>query len=290
MTKQAYYKYNGDYITRLAKERFVVEYVKKIREINKGLGGEKLWLKYKQEFGEEYSLGRDAFSNILAANNLKIRNKKRKIRTTNSDHNYPRYPDLVKNLLLDRPSQVWVSDLTYIPIGENSFCFLSIVTDAFTKKIVGYYVGETLEAIHTLKALDIALESIQTEEYQTLIHHSDRGVQYACNLYTEKLHALNIKISMTERSDPKDNAIAERVNGILKYEFLNHLQLANITDLREAVVRAVRFYNEERPHRSLDMMTPYEANLQPQKIKKRWTSYKELYLQSQLKFKKSIFV
>lgn len=267
-------------MSRLAKESFVIEFVKKIREIDKGLGGEKLWIKYKHELGETYTFGRDAFAKILATNNLNVRCKKQKIRTTNSDHDYPKHPDLVKDMLLSRRSQVWVSDITYIPIGEKKFCFLSIITDAYTKEIVGYFVGETLETIHCLKALDMALASLDKTAELDLIHHSDRGVQYACHLYTKQLKSMNIHISMTQSGDPKDNAIAERVNGILKYEFLNHLELTNIIDVRQAVKRAVIFYNEKRPHRSLGMMTPQEAVLYPDKIKKLWKSYKELHLKS----------
>jgi len=260
---------------RLAKERFVIEFVKKIRETNKGIGGLKLWLMYKKEFGDEYAFGRDVFATILSDNNLKVRRKRRRIRTTNSDHDYPKYPDLVKALILDRPSQVWVSDITYIPIGYKKFCFLSIVTDAYTKEIVGYCVGDSLNTKYTLKALDMALYRIKDTTRLDLIHHSDRGVQYACFLYANRLKKMKIKISMTESGDPKDNAIAERVNGILKYEFLNHINFHDIKEVQNVVDTAVSFYNNERPHRSLAMMTPHEAALHPDRIKKTWKSYKE---------------
>lgn len=266
---------------RLAKERFVIEYVKEIRSINKGLGGEKLWIKYKSTFGKDYSFGRDVFARILSDNHLKVRKKRRKTRTTNSNHNYLKYPDLIKTLKLTHPHQVWVSDITYIPIKEKSFCFLSILTDAYTKEIIGFSVGETLETSHTLKALKMALDRIGIQKGLHLIHHSDRGVQYACNLYTQQLRENNIRISMTESGDPKDNAIAERVNGIIKQEFLNHLTFKHIDEVKRTVERAVKFYNTERPHRSLNMMTPIEAAKNPGKVRKLWKSYKEPYLKPQ---------
>ena len=237
---------------------------------------------YKEELADKYAFGRDAFATILSDNNLKIRQKKRRIRTTDSDHNYPKYPDLVKKLILDRPFQVWVSDITYIPIRDKRFCFLSIVTDAYTKEIIGYCVGDSLDTKYTLKALEMALSHIKNTTGLNLIHHSDRGVQYACYLYTNRLKKMHIKISMTESGDPKDNAIAERVNGILKYEFLNHLDFQDSKEVRKVVQTAVLFYNNERPHRSLAMMTPHEATLHPDEITKTWKSYKESYLRLRL--------
>ena len=263
----------------LAKEQFVVDFVKEVRQINSKIGGVKLWEMYSQEFGEEYSLGRDAFTRILYANNLNVRLKKRKVQTTNSEHDFLKYPDLIKQLLLERKNQVWVSDITYIPLESNElrFCFLSLITDAFTKEIIGYHVGETLETTHTLKALNMAIKSQPPQSLSTLIHHSDRGVQYACHLYTDRLRDAGIRISMTESGDPKDNAIAERVNGIIKQEFLEHQELKTIEDVRNVLKKAIPFYNEKRPHRSLAMMTPAQAAQNPQKIKKLWKSYKEQY-------------
>lgn len=266
-------------MAKLAQIRFAIEFVKETREIDAAIGGVKLWEMYKKKFGNTSAFGRDSFTRVLAENGLTLRVKKRTTRTTNSDHNYPKYPDLVKNLLLTHKNEVWVSDITYIPMAgdEGKFSFLSIITDAFTKEIVGYYVGETLETTHTIQALNMALESLPIDGQRNLIHHSDRGIQYASYLYVNKLNAFGLKISMTETSDPKDNAIAERVNGIIKNEFLNHLELKTIEDVRKAVDRAIEFYNDERPHRSLGMMTPREAAKNPKLIKKLWKSFKEKY-------------
>lgn len=260
---------------RLAHERFLLEYVHGIRELDPGLGGEKLWIMYKEYFGRDYSLGRDAFLSVLKQYGLMLRKHKKGCRTTDSNHGLPVYPNLVGHLLLTRPNQVWVSDITYILTYEG-FCYLSIVTDAYTHEVIGWFVGPTLESIYTLEALKMACKCLEGTTID-LIHHSDRGTQYASLLYTSHLKGLKIQISMTESGDPKDNAIAERINGILKTEFLNHHQFADIEQVRLKVVQAIEFYNNQRPHRSLDMITPVQAKEKTGIIKKRWKSYKDNY-------------
>lgn len=231
---------------------------------------------YKDYFDTEQSLGRDAFLAVLKEHGLMLRKHRKGPRTTNSNHDLPVYPDLVKNLLVTRPTQVWVSDITYVRTDEG-FSYLSIVTDAYTHEVLGWYVGPTLESIYTLEALKMACKHLERGTTLNLIHHSDRGCQYASLLYTSYLKGLGIKISMTQGGDPKDNALAERINGILKTEFLNHHRLTSITQVREKVNRAVDFYNNHRPHRSLDMMTPAQAKEKTGQIKKRWKSYKDSY-------------
>lgn len=261
--------------------RFIVEYVKSVREIDKGIGGEKLWHVYTNYFGASYSIGRDAFLKIVRQYNLNLRRPRKGCRTTNSDHDYPLYPDLIKHLDVSRPNQVWVSDITYIRILDK-FCFLSLVTDSYNREIVGAYVGPTLETKHTIEALRQAYQKLNPEERTDLINHSDRGVQYASFMYTDELKSKGIKISMTENGDPKDNAIAERVNGILKQEFLNHYEFKTIDEVRQAVRQAVEFYNTQRPHRSLDMLTPEQASKKTGYLKKHWVSYKDKYTNTYL--------
>lgn len=171
-----------------------------------------------------------------------------------------------------------MSDITYIRIKEY-FCFLSLITDAYSREILGYFVGPTLETCHTLEALDQALEKATNADVDLsrLIHHSDRGCQYASHAYTSALKQERISISMSENSDPRENAIAERVNGILKTEFLNHHVFEDIIRVREAVDEAVEFYNTQRPHRILDMLTPRQAAQRTGEINKRWISYKDKY-------------
>lgn len=275
MSKQAYYKHADNVFARLAHERFLLEYVQSIRALDPGIGGEKLWIMYKSYFGAEHTLGRDAFLAVLKGHGLMLRKHKKSCRTTDSNHGLPVYPDLIQTLLLTRANQVWVSDITYV-LTNDGFCYLSIVTDAYTHEIVGWFVGPTLESTYTLKALKMACIRLKGTDIE-LIHHSDRGTQYASLLYTSYLKGLKIQISMTQSGDPKDNAIAERINGILKTEFLNHYQFSNMVQVRNRVSQAVDFYNNHRPHRSLDMMTPVQTKQKTGVIKKRWKSYKDNY-------------
>lgn len=255
-SKQAYYKENNRSLLRMMEERMVVDFVLREREGCPGMGGEKLWYKYSREYPSEYCMGRDAFMDILYARRLTLRKKRRRCRTTDSRHPYPLYENLIKGLEVTHFGQVIVCDITYIRIGEG-FCFLSIVTDVYSRSIIGYYVGESLEAGNTIRALEMALSALEgTPLEKGCIHHSDRGIQYASSEYTDILKDRGIAISMTQSGDPKDNAIAERVNGILKGEFLEAYRFTDIGQVRAAVNKAVHYYNYERPHRSLNMETP----------------------------------
>lgn len=276
-SKQAYYKHTDDCLTKASRARFIVEYVKSIRQIDKAIGGEKLWYMYRDYFTEKHRVGRDAFSKILSQSGLTLRKPRKSCRTTNSEHGLPLYPDLIKALAIVRPNQVWVSDITYIRLLAD-FCYLSLVTDAYTHEIIGYHVGPTLETVHTLKALKPASQRLVATT-QEVIHHSDRGVQYASFMYVEELKRQGIKISMTENGDPKENAIAERINGILKQEFLDHYEFVTIEEVQQAVEAAVSFYNTQRPHRSIDMLTPQKAALRTGILPKRWVCYKDKYIQ-----------
>ena len=266
---------------KLAEEAFCVEFIKGVRQKNRGIGGGKLWQMYKREFGDEHSVGYNRFYDIIEKYDLKVRKKKRRAKTTDSDHGLPLYPNLVKELIPLRPNQLWVSDITYMVIylnaetGEYDFCYLSLVTDYYTKEIIGWCVGETLEAKFAIEALNMALSRLNVNPAKDLIHHSDRGVQYASFDYTDILKENNIKISMTECGDPKDNAVAERVNGIIKNELLMGMSFFSIDEVRRALKVAIDFYNNERPHMSLDWKTPAEAALCTGELQKKWKSYRE---------------
>lgn len=266
---------------KLSKESFVVEYIKTIRSKDPGIGGGKIWSMYNSFFGKDNSVGYNKFYDIIDKFNLKIRNCKKRTYTTNSKHNLPLYPNLIKNLIPNSPMLLWVSDITYIPIIINDlndtykFCYLSLITDYYSKEIVGYCVGESLETKYSLKALEMALGTLKNKNLSTLIHHSDRGVQYASLSYTNKLKSLNIKISMTESGNPKDNAVAERVNNTIKNELLMGIKLYNIEQVEKAVSLAIEFYNNERPHMSLNGMTPKQASMCKGEINKKWISYRE---------------
>lgn len=230
-------------------------------------------------------MGRDRFLSILSKYGFTLRAPHKRPQTTDSSHHLPKYPNLIKNLLPDRPNQLWVSDITYLKIwhteakDDYSFCFLCLLTDAYTKEIIGHRVGENLSAVYAVNALEIGLKRLKSLDDVDLIHHSDRGVQYACFDYTEKLRKAGVKISMTESGNPKDNAIAERVNNTIKNELLKGKSFYSIEDVSIAIAGAIEFYNNERPHLSLNMLTPAQAAMESGVMKKRWHSYREKYLQ-----------
>ena len=282
MSRQAYYKHDDGLLETFARESFVVEFIKEIRRRDPGIGGNKLWMMYRKRFGNKHSVGYNRFYDIIGRHSLKVRQRKGRTRTTDSTHAFPLYPNLVKDLIPQRPNQVWVSDITYIPFWTDrdkngySFCYLSLITDYYTKEIIGWSVGDTLEAKYPKEALEMALSRLPVGVPNNLIHHSDRGVQYACYNYTGLLKAEGVTISMTECGNPKDNAVAERVNNTIKNEMLKDMDFFSIKEVREAVM----FYNNERPHMSLDGMTPAEAALCKGEIKKMWHSYREKALKN----------
>ena len=265
VSKQAYYQHEDTTIVKLAQESFVVEFIKEIRKNAPGIGGYKLWLMYQKAFGADYSVGYNRFYDIIEKYNLKVRKRKRRVKTTDSNHNLPLYPNLTADLIPTRPNELWVSDITYLPLlsdnntGENRFCYLSLITDYYTKQIIGYSVGDTLETKYPIKALNMALKVIGNKTDKSLIHHSDRGVQYASYIYTNQLKSSGINISMTENGNPKDNAVAERVNNTIKNELLYKMTFSNIAQVRKAIKIAIDFYNSQRPHMSLNGLTPNEA-------------------------------
>ena len=288
VSKQAYYKHDDRLMQRLAREAFVVEFVKDVRRKDPGIGGNKLWLMYTRCFGEENRVGYNRFYDIIEQYGLKVRKRKRRVSTTDSRHDLPLYPNLVKSLIPTRPCQLIVSDITYIPLwtdpidGEYKFCYLSLVTDYYTKEIIGYSVGDTLETKHTLKALEMALGHYKGNDLSGLIHHSDRGVQYASYAYTERLRGHGIGISMTENGNPKDNAVAERVNNTIKNELLKGMSFFTVDEVKAALRTAVDFYNNERPHLSLDGMTPCQASRTTGEIQKNWISFREIAIKKQM--------
>ena len=271
---------------RLASESFVLKFVREVRQKDPGIGGNKLWLMYRTRFGQKHSVGYNRFYDILERYGLKVRKRKWRAMTTNSRHNLPVYPNLVKELLPTRPCQLMVSDITYIPLWINpkvdryTFCYLSLVTDYYTKEIIGYSVGSTLEAKFSEEALVMALRHYKGKDLSGLIHHSDRGVQYASYAYTGRLKDCKIGISMTESGNPKDNAVAERVNNTIKNELLKGLVFSRISEVKAAVKAAIEFYNHERPHWSLDGMTPSQAAQCEGELKKRWISYRDIAIKN----------
>ena len=241
------------------------------RQDNPGLGCAKLYLIIKELFEETGCMpGRDAFIEILRKHGLMVHIRRRKhYKTTDSNHNYRKYPNLIVDLIPTRPNEVWVADITYVETTEG-VCYLSLITDAYSHKIVGWAVGPTLETIYPLEALNMALATIDDETARRLIHHSDRGCQYCSAAYVEVLKQHGISISMTQSGDPLENAIAERANGILKTEWLYKMTIATRTECKAVLERIVNFYNTRRPHMSIGMQTPEVAHGQSGEQRKCW--------------------
>ena len=217
-------------------------------------------------------VGRDKLFRILKANHMLIKPKRSYHITTNSHHRFRKHKNLVSTIEIEKPESVWVSDITYVGNRDNP-SYLALITDAYSKKIVGYHVSQSLNVAGSLKALDMALNN-RIYKNQPLIHHSDRGLQYCSNEYQKLLEVNNIKSSMTEKYDPYENAIAERVNGILKQEF----DIAKYTvdiDLKKALIKnAITIYNNQRPHLSNQMLTPIQMHKQNKFKRKQYKSKK----------------
>ena len=192
---------------------------------------------------------------MFFVNQLLIRKRKRSVRTTNSHHWLRKYPNLIRKFTPTGINQLWVSDITYWKINQDHV-YISFITDAYSHKIVGYHVGETLEAIESIQALKMALLILREADHSQLIHHSDRGLQYCSAAYVKLLQDYQINISMTENGDPLENAMAERINGIIKEEYLDTYQVNTINEAKELLQSVVDLYNKERPHMSIGYLTP----------------------------------
>lgn len=250
-------------------EVIVLKLVKEIREELPRAGVPKLHHMLAESLAlHDIKMGRDALYHLLGEHGELIRCRRRKPYTTNSNHPYRKYPNLIRDMLLTYPGQLWVSDITYLRLKEK-FCYLSIVTDAYSRKIIGHHLNSSLHSDGVIRALEKALQSKRS---RSLIHHSDRGTQYCCADYVRLLDRYNIRISMTEKGDPYENAIAERVNGILKGEFMLDKTFATFAEAEQAVDNAVEKYNTLRPHSSCDNLTPIEAYQQTGILRKRWKS------------------
>jgi transposase InsO family protein len=203
-------------------------------------------------------VSRDRLFDILRDNRMLVKRRKKYTVTTNSKHWMKKYPNLIRGFNFQNPNQLWVSDITYITI-EDSFAYLSLITDAYSRKILGYCLWRDLASDGSITALKMALSGNQKNRFG-LIHHSDRGVQYCCKEYVGLLKTNNIRISMTENGDPYENALAERVNGILKDEWLNLEQFHSFEQAKERINHVIRIYNELRPHLSCGMKTPEQKH------------------------------
>lgn len=268
ISRMGLYKKEKRELQRQLEAELVIRQVQQIRKDQPRLGVRKLQVKLREMMSRHgIKLGRDGLFDLLREFELLVKQRKYRHYTTNSKHPFYKYPNLVKELVPERPGQLWVSDITYVQVSDKYY-YLFLITDACSKKIVGHVLSESYSVSGALLALQMALKNNRPEP--GLVHHSDRGMQYCCLQYTALLKKKGIKISMTENSDPYENAIAERVNGILKTELLE----PKYTDAQSAklsVERAIGIYNHERPHMSIAMLTPNEAHKLSTKMKPVWT-------------------
>ncbi|TXK29870.1 IS3 family transposase [Pontibacter qinzhouensis] len=272
-TRQGYYQYWQRQGKQVNYEEQVIELVKQVRQDHPRIGGRKLYQLLQPELDKRgVKVGRDAFFNLLSERGMLIRRRRRKAVTTFSRHRFRKYPNLIRELLVERVNQVWVSDITYW-FTPYACLYISLVTDSYSRRIMGYAVAETLAAVHSKEALLMALEHIDTRSGKHLIHHSDRGIQYCSKEYVEVLESYSVQISMTENGDPLENPIAERVNGILKQEYLHHQQVYFLAQGQAVLEQAVFLYNYKRPHLSCDMLSPEQAHRQTGQLRRRWKNY-----------------
>ena len=220
------------------------------------------------------NVGRDKLFRILKANHMLVKAKRSYHITTDSHHRFRKHKNMVSNLEINRPEQLWVSDITYVGSRVNP-SYLALITDAYSKKIVGCNISNTLAVEGSLKALEMALKQ-RVVKKEPLIHHSDRGLQYCSNDYQKLLKDNNIKASMTEKYDPYENAIAERINGILKQEFNIARNVEHLSIKMELIENAIKIYNSVRPHLSNHMLTPNKMHKQ-RKLKPKLYKSKKLY-------------
>ncbi|UMY64588.1 MULTISPECIES: IS3 family transposase [unclassified Flavobacterium] len=270
-TRHAYYDTLWRRETGLIEEDIILQEVQRLRKSLPRVGTRKLLhLLGPVLVSHQIRIGRDALFDLLQRHRLLVRQRRRKAITTDSRHWMRKYGNLIKDIVINRPEQVWVSDITYIRMS-NQWGYLSLITDAYSRKIMGYSFRSDLQAEGCVQALQMALDNRAYNA--TITHHSDRGSQYCSALYVSLLQQNNIRISMTENGDPYENAIAERVNGIIKTEFNLHTSSLGFEQTGNQIAKSIKAYNELRPHASCNYLTPEEAHLNLKPLTKRWKNY-----------------
>jgi putative transposase len=258
MSRQNYYACRRSRQRRVVDKGLIVELVQRERRVQPRIGGRKLLWLLRGELSEHgVQVGRDRFFETLGAAGMLVERKAARARTTNSRHSLPVFRNLLADMSLKAPNEAWVSDLTYIRTDEG-FLYAALITDAYSRKIVGAHIGDSLEAEGCLQALNQALRELP--QGKRPIHHSDRGCQYCCHEYVEQLQARGLPISMTEVMHCYENALAERVNGILKQEYELDRTFRMKAQAKAAFRQAVRLYNQRRPHLSLDYRFPADVH------------------------------
>ena len=263
-SRQGYYSCRQKEEVKKAFENGVLEKVRKIREDLPYIGTRKLQYLLKQD---GLNIGRDRLFSLLKSNKMLIKQKRKFVITTKSDATAENYENLLKDIEINKAEQVFVSDITYIRTREG-FCYLSVVADIYTKKIMGKFLSKNLKSVLVLKSL---AESLQGKQYKgQLIHHSDHGSQYSSRLYTNALRLNQIMISMAGRGRAWENPVAERIMGILKHELCLDVTFDNFEQAEEAVERAIKKYNTIRPHLSCGYLNPEQAHQQGKDLVNVW--------------------
>lgn len=264
VSRQAVYQSEQRLLGRENELSTVKALVEKIRRTMPRIGTRKLYYLLKEEFNNHgIKIGRDALFDYLRRETMLVTPKKNYTKTTNSKHWLRKYPNLLKDVKPIQPEQYLVSDITYIKTNQRTH-YLSLITDAYSRKILGYHLSNDMSAESVVKALKMAVKNKITNTKS--IHHSDRGLQYCSEVYQKELAKNNITPSMTDGYDCYQNALAERINGILKSEFLFY-KCKNFIDLKKLVIESIETYNQKRPHLSLNYETPnFVHNKKPLKL------------------------
>lgn len=256
--RSAYYKSLKVQTATILNEDLVVSLVNEIRRYQPRIGGKKLYHLLQNDLHKiDPGIGRDKFFDILRKKKLLVKRRKKYVYTTDSFHRFRVYKNALKNKLLTAPNQAWVSDITYLRV-KGGFKYLFLITDAYSRKIIGWSLSDSLSIEGALKALEMAIK--QCCQTEGIIHHSDRGIQYCSNDYVHLLKKHNMTISMTEENHCYENATAERVNGILKEEFMLDTEFTDKSMALKAVKQAIETYNTRRPHWSLQLSTPQQVH------------------------------
>ena len=263
VSRQAFYQYQNHQANERLKQEMVLQLVCQVRARQPRIGVRKLYQLLTPQFEQlDLQLGRDTLFDLLRDHGLLIASSKRGHRTTCANHRFYRYPNRIIDLVVDRIHQVFVADITYLQTLDG-FVYLGLVTDLFSRKIVGFDVSDSLSVEGALSACKMAIKPVTKAD--VLIHHSDRGVQYCCHAYTQLLHSHGVQLSMTQNGDVYQNAVAERVNGILKIDFLLNHTFNSIHQATANAKQSISIYNNERPHLSLGYQTPQAVYQKSQK-------------------------
>jgi len=272
-SRQSYYARKHRIEQQQFEDAIIVDLVKSERKVARRVGGKRLYEILKPDLQRHsIKLGRDKFLEILRSNNLLVKRRRKRKKTTFSRHSLRLYPNISKDILVDKSELLWVSDITYVRVKEG-FSYLILITDAYSRKVVGYHFSQKMDAAFCEVALRSAIGNRQFPN-RPLVHHSDRGVQYCSALYTGILKEHIIAISMTENGDPLENALAERMNGIFKDNFDIARTFDSFEQAKQTIDQAIDYYNNRLPHSSIDKMTPSQAHFCTGELKKHWKKVK----------------